>query len=338
MDYVISNYNCTTSELKAINRVRLHHKCYTLAHVSSGKGTQFLHLSPSFSSSILPSITFPKTFPTSKDYTIWNSIFSRLPSPSLGPWKITNSSLVTCLYDPHQQHVYIKKSNTWIQYQQCSNYSTRSYSKFTIYIGPIPFPTSLQIGTYTPSKGIDSIIYFHGSAHNILPPTNPITIESTLSSWGNSWPWNYIQVDDDASWLPDAIKDGITVVSDGSYQPLLSTTRSGSAWIIESNTTQQKIIGYLPTTTTNGGSYRSELTGIYAALTYLLATTQVHNITKGTVTVHCDNEKAILLSSITGSRLPLKTSHADILRLIRATVTRLPTNTKFQHIYGHQDK
>ena len=116
MDYVISNYNCTTSELKAINRVRLHHKCYTLAHVSSGKGTQFLHLSPSFSSSILPSITFPKTFPTSKDYTIWNSIFSRLPSPSLGPWKITNSSLVTCLYDPHQQHVYIKKSNTWIQY------------------------------------------------------------------------------------------------------------------------------------------------------------------------------------------------------------------------------
>ena len=108
--------------------------------------------------------------------------------------------------------------------------------------------------------------------------------------------------------------------------------------IIESNTTQQKIIGYLPTTTTNGGSYRSELTGIYAALTHLLATTEVHNIKEGIVNVHCDNEKAILLSSITGSRLPLKTSHADIVHLIRATVIKLPTTTKFQHIYGHQDK
>ena len=68
MEYVISHYNCTTSELKAINRVRLHHKCYSLAHIVSGRGTQFCLLSPAFRSSILSSITFPKTIPIPQDY------------------------------------------------------------------------------------------------------------------------------------------------------------------------------------------------------------------------------------------------------------------------------
>ena len=63
-----------------------------------------------------------------------------------------------------------------------------------------------------------------------------------------------------------------------------------------------------------------------------------HKATFGPRSDTLPKQKAILLSSITGSRLPQKNPHADVLRLIRATVIKLPIPTKFQHIYGHQDK
>ena len=80
------------------------------------------------------------------------------------------------------------------------------------------------------------------------------------------------------------------------------------------------------------------MTGIYAALTYILAYTTVYNVTEGQIQVHCDNEKAVLLSSITGSRLPQKTQHADMIRLIRDISIKFPISMSFHHIYGHQDK
>ena len=146
-------------------------------------------------------------------------------------------------------------------------------------------------------------------------------------------------MDDNGNWLPHAIiNNDIIIVCDGSFQPTRSTSRGGAAWIIECKSTKKKVIGYLSSTSTDGGSYRSELTGIYAALTYTLAVTKAHNITSGHVDVHCDNEKALLLSSTICSRLPQKTSHADIIRLIRFTCWQLPISVHFQHIYGHQDK
>ena len=53
--------------------------------------------------------------------------------------------------------------------------------------------------------------------------------------------------------------------------------------------------------------------------------------------IHCDNERAILLSKIGGPRLSGKISHADVLRLIRFIHHQLPMSVSFTHIYGHQD-
>ena len=51
--------------------------------------------------------------------------------------------------------------------------------------------------------------------------------------------------------------------------------------------------------------------------------------TDGTWDVNQWLKKAVLLSSITGSRLPQKTLYADALRLICATVIKLPVTATF---------
>ena len=97
------------------------------------------------------------------------------------------------------------------------------------------------------------------------------------------------------------------------------------------------MIGFLASTSTASSAYRSELTGIYAGLEMALAVMTLHNIKNGSLQVHCDNERCILLSAVTTQRIPIRTSHTDVLRLIRHVHAQLPINVTFNHIYGHQD-
>ena len=117
----------------------------------------------------------------------------------------------------------------------------------------------------------------------------------------------------------------------------ISHDRGRAAWILECSTIHQCVIGYLPTTSGISSAYRAERTGIYAGVAYLLVVTILHQITEGGIQVHCDNERAIFLSEIVGPRLAAKTSHADVLRLIRYIHNKLPATVSFAHIYGHQD-
>ena len=68
-----------------------------------------------------------------------------------------------------------------------------------------------------------------------------------------------------------------------------------------------------------------------------MATTQLHQITQGSIQVYCDNELAVKQSQLTNVRLRQTTQQADVLRLIRHIHHTLPIKVSFHHIKGHQD-
>ena len=62
-----------------------------------------------------------------------------------------------------------------------------------------------------------------------------------------------------------------------------------------------------------------------------------HLIQHGSITIHCDNEKGIYLSSHTWLQPSIRIKHVDLIRAIHKLATSLPIKVTFAHIYGHQD-
>lgn len=84
-------------------------------------------------------------------------------------------------------------------------------------------------------------------------------------------------------------------------------------------------------------AYRSELQGIYSVLLALQVLTKFHQLTSGSITLYCDNEKAVeLANQLTPFSSSL--SHMDLLRSIQHLHTSLPFRVQFQHVRGHQDQ
>ena len=69
----------------------------------------------------------------------------------------------------------------------------------------------------------------------------------------------------------------------------------------------------------------------------LKAICNFHLIQPGSITIHCDNEKGIYLSSHTWLQPSICIKHIDLIRAIRKLATSLPIKVTFTHIYGHQD-
>ena len=344
MSQIVQLNHFSTNALRSINRVRLVYKCYAMSHIISGDGYRYRNLSPNFIQTNIDHVQYPNVQHTNTDMDVWIEALACLPLghtiPSLGPWHQDNLSNCVCLHDKTTNIVYRRHHHNWEEYTENPKRTTRSRPSYTFSRINLILPPDLNRGTYSIAHNapVNTIIFEGSSSITPLAVTPNSTLQLIFSSWGNTWLWDNVQVDGDGSWLQDAISNGtIMLVCDGSYQPTISHNRGGAAWILECNTTQQRVIGYLPTTSSSSSAYRAELTGIYAGLAYLLAITKLHGLTHGQIQVHCDNERAVLLSKIVGPRLSAKTSHADVLRLIRYIHHQLPMSVSFTHIYGHQD-
>ena len=114
------------------------------------------------------------------------------------------------------------------------------------------------------------------------------------------------------------------MICDGTYQPKLTTERGGAGWIIECKDTNQRMIGYIPTTSKVASAYKLKLTGIYAGLAMIHATTILHKVTIGSIHIFCDNERAIYLSNNNTPRIHIKMKHTDVLRIIKHTQSQMP--------------
>jgi hypothetical protein len=91
-------------------------------------------------------------------------------------------------------------------------------------------------------------------------------------------------------------------------------------------------------TTSDVNAYRSEFQGIHTTLLAIKLLCDFHQIQSGSVTIACDCEKCITLSSASWRKVGTRTKHADLIRGIRHLTAELPVNIHFTHVDGHKDK
>jgi hypothetical protein len=131
------------------------------------------------------------------------------------------------------------------------------------------------------------------------------------------------------------------MVADGSYMAKQSTELGSTAWIVEDLQTGDSCKGMVRTSATENevNAYRSKLQGLHAAVASLLRVIcQHHKVQSGKVTLCCNNENALWLSSICSTQVPLRTKHTDLIRAICKIVLELPIEVVFKDVMGHQDK
>jgi hypothetical protein len=169
----------------------------------------------------------------------------------------------------------------------------------------------------------------------------PVTISERIESSELNWILKLNNLEGKSAQIATAISEGrALMVADGSYMAKQSTNLGSAAWMIEDLQTGDSCKGMVRTSGTENvvNAYRSELQGLHAAAASLRVICQHHKVQSGKVTLCCDNENALWLSSIRSTQVPLRTKHTDLIRAIRKIVLELPIEVVFQDVMGHQDK
>ena len=339
MELIVKLQKYSPTELTSINNVRLALRCYSLADILDGAGKYIQpfvfkrrrrHIKSKFN--------WPKSKPSYKDFYRWkDAILTLSPFKRLGAWHHTESSHTTCKYDPTTKLLYIPKKRKWKIFSPKEQRHTRAIPSYYLSGSTTIIPHNLERGTFDYNR--DGSIQFSGSAPVLLDTnTPPTTLVEIFNTWGEIWIWEFIQIQEEGKWLAEALtNNSAQLVCDGSYQPNLTTTRGSAAWTIECQTTKKRAMGMTATTTDTANAYRSELTGLYAALALVLAVSQLHQIKSGSLQAGCDNEQAVFLSSVIDTKVPTSKSHSDVLRSIRLVCLEMPIDITFHHIKGHQD-
>ena len=177
------------------------------------------------------------------------------------------------------------------------------------------YRTSRQVGLHHPN----------GLGHNCpCKMAEPITVRELIATWEDNWPLlcgsNFCHV----ALVVEAIMTGTAItVSDGSYMPKMCTQLAKASWCIENPLTTLACHGLAQVSGTKAetNAYQAELQGIHTILMALKVICDFHLIQHGSITIHCDNEKGIYLSSHTWLQPSIHIKHVDLIRAIRKLAT-----------------
>jgi hypothetical protein len=151
--------------------------------------------------------------------------------------------------------------------------------------------------------------------------------------------WKTLEMTEDLEWILEELNLGtLLLVADGSYKPKSDPTRGAAGWyLLSTRDPKRKIRSALSSPGDDANAYRSELTGLYAILAFLLAVCKAGKVSSGTITLACDNINALNMSRPDEILVPTRIKHSDVIRAIRRVRSELPVTIKFEHVYGHQD-
>jgi hypothetical protein len=283
--------------------------------------------------------------PTSSDLNIWRSAlkstfctsYDRKLKQPLGRWKFIPPSWKWFLYNSDSKNELLAKleNDVYKVYPRagCSRVVQRFLQSHTLQkkgddseIVPTTVTTS---GKYLIAEGFMEM--------EEIP-----TESQTLNMTENSCQWLEIDkhVNGNIQALVDDFQSGtLLAVSDGSYYE--QTGKAGSAWIISSQNKCHFIMASsLPPEPSHiQSAYRSELVGLLAVLQQILLLCQEYHISKGSITVYCDNITA--LHRIFHTDIDFvnpKIVSADIVSAAVKVLHMIPITVYPRHIRGHQDK
>ncbi len=111
-----------------------------------------------------------------------------------------------------------------------------------------------------------------------------------------------------------------------------------AAFILESTIGAGRLLGAIASSGPESNAYQGELLGLLAINLILQSVNTVNPILMGNITIHSNFMGAIRkIQDIPVSRLPAKTKHADILKILLTYDGPSAITTQYQHIAAHQD-
>jgi hypothetical protein len=172
-------------------------------------------------------------------------------------------------------------------------------------------------------------------------PGVPLTIKEVLASHGDGSLGRNLNLGEDDEWVRTAVQNGsLIMIHDGSYQPELACDVCAAALVIFCTST-----GRLGTATAAertsplvASNFRAEgIGGILAGL--ILHAAAVRGVTAThPVIIGCDNLGVISHAQHPPGSLPEKQPQADVVRALRAILSKTHIPFRYEHVYGHQDE
>ena len=240
MEVVLSLAKYNTTQVKAINNVRIYFQCMTLADILTGDNRHIQHRVTTRS---LPTIRscyqWPASHPCKADFDLWDTVLTAILSyvqsshSNLGKWLPTTHTSPQCYVNIEEDQLYIQEQNSYSVYAPEDRRHTRSLPRY-IAAGMIDnLPPDYKRGTCHHIS--EDTIQFGGSSHIIPLPNNCYTkLQDIFDEWGETWIWNHLRINDNGIWLASALQNGTAIlVCDGSYQPHLATFSGTAACTIE---------------------------------------------------------------------------------------------------------
>jgi hypothetical protein len=169
----------------------------------------------------------------------------------------------------------------------------------------------------------------------------PVTISECIKSSELNWILKLNNLEGKSAQIATVISEGhALMVADGSYMAKQSTELGSAAWMIEDLQTGDSCKGMVRTSGIENevNAYQSEVQGLHTVVASLRVICQHHKVQSGKVTLCCDNENTLWLSSIRSTQVPLRMKHTDLIQAIRKIVLELPIVVVFKDVMGHQDK
>ena len=356
-----------TEEIKCIKKCMLYLDLFSRSDITCAKGT---HIRPDcFLTQYLPHskrspiANTPCIWPDSKDTKLWHNIllrtyklhniYAKLPF-HLGSWSSLGRSLWIWFYSQEDNRVFCRNSyNTFDVYtiqltssRRSSRLFNKSFIKTTSTLQVLPI-SAKEATVY--SKNNPQQVFLHSFHHHdsdtfhsdTTPLTPNYTIEESFAALlPHNLRWilhhNIIPGDKGRALAKQLRKSAVLCIADGSYKDHYGT----AAFILDANEDKNSWLGVLPCygDPSFHDAYRSELTGLLAIVTILLAICNKYDIQDGIVHIGCDNDTALARCLDEEWKCKCPDENWDIIQGTRHIISQLPLSLFPVMVTGHLDK
>ena len=353
-------------EIKCIKKCMLYLDLFSRSDITCANGTHIRH--DCFLNTYLPHsrrkpiADTPCIWPEPKDTQMWHNIllrtyklhskYAKLPF-HLGSWSSVGRLKWLWFYSPEDNRIYFRNSHhTFDVFTIQLNISRRSSRLSNIpYIKTTSIqelPTSAKEATVYSKNNPQQVFLqsFHRQTSNIHqsakgPRDHTNTIEDTFAALiPQSLRWilqhNIIPGDQGKALAKQLRKSAVLCIADGSYKDHYGT----AAFILDANEDANSWVGVVPCygDPSFHDAYRSELTGLLAIVTVLLAICNKHDIQDGIVHIGCDNDTALARCLDDEWKCKCPDENWDIIQGTRHIISKLPLSLFPVMVTGHLDK
>lgn len=329
-------------ECNTLNPVRLSQQVLYLSDVLGPTGksldSRYLHKRPEYDT--WSNIEFPQERPPQSAYNLWARALRRLVPAAgivdrLGNFYHDDYKVWEWRYDAASVrllHVYGDLMDVYTASENGRHWNLVAEEAPLEKIGR---PCSVRAGA-AGSYRLVSV------AEPLIPKPSPTTIREVLDEWDDGetdWMWRSLRLTGTDEWLVEAIRTGsLVAVTDGSYIREMHPELCSAAFILECRITGGRMVGSFPELSPSSSAFRGEMLGLLAIHLILLAINKLHPELDGQVAVYSDCLGALRnVSEVPSTRLPARTKHADILKIIMVHCQDFPFNIIYRHIRAHQD-